>query len=320
MLNGLMTTELSESEYTLSVFPSRCLKMRLEESGCEKCLAECPSTAIILDPELSINKERCSTCMRCSAVCPTEALTSSEIKFGLILNKLKKAQQPVLGCERFPQMPAHCKTQCLGWISEEHLLAFLCFLPEVQLNMSACASCVNSFTVEQVRSEVAAVSEKIGIDLSAKIRIVEYEDDLEFEAVALDRRGFFNAFKKIVAQEVVAIMDSNSNEEEASDYGQKMLPEKRALLNHILLQTSGEMREEILHSYFYDIAIDATCDGCSDCVAICPTEALKTDIDSEFDHIILDALQCNGCGLCEEFCPLAAIRIKKGVLKNSEPL
>lgn len=51
---------------------------------------------------------------------------------------------------------------------------------------------------------------------------------------------------------------------------------------------------------------EASCTGCGDCVAICPTEALAMMGDLA---IVSDPEACNYCGLCEPACPVGAINL-----------
>jgi ferredoxin len=56
------------------VVPPLCLVTRYRGSSCRRCLAVCPGDAIAASPWLQVDPERCTSCGACAAVCPTGAL------------------------------------------------------------------------------------------------------------------------------------------------------------------------------------------------------------------------------------------------------
>ena len=56
--------------------------------------------------------------------------------------------------------------------------------------------------------------------------------------------------------------------------------------------------------------IDTTCNGCGECVAVCPVDAIRGEKDQR--HII-DKEKCIGCGICLDKCPLHAIALWGGL-------
>jgi Fe-S-cluster-containing hydrogenase component 2 len=56
------------------VVPPLCLATRYRGSSCRRCLAVCPGDAIATSPWLQVDPERCTSCGACAAVCPTGAL------------------------------------------------------------------------------------------------------------------------------------------------------------------------------------------------------------------------------------------------------
>lgn len=47
------------------------------------------------------------------------------------------------------------------------------------------------------------------------------------------------------------------------------------------------------------------CDGCGDCVRVCPTEALAI---KDGNAVVSDPAACDYNGFCERVCPVGAIR------------
>jgi Pyruvate/2-oxoacid:ferredoxin oxidoreductase delta subunit len=56
------------------IVPPLCLVTRYRGSSCRRCLAVCPGDAIVTAPWLRIDPDRCTSCGACAAVCPTGAL------------------------------------------------------------------------------------------------------------------------------------------------------------------------------------------------------------------------------------------------------
>lgn len=49
----------------------------------------------------------------------------------------------------------------------------------------------------------------------------------------------------------------------------------------------------------------STCSGCSACVAACPKQCIKMEIDIEgFSYPVVDQSKCVNCGICDKTCPI----------------
>lgn len=256
--------------------------------------------------------------MLCTSVCPSEALVAKKVNFFSLLDKLRRFPKPVLSCYCQPDLQAHEKTECLGWLAEDYLAAFLVSMPHtLQLNLTACLDCQNGFIVDVLKKNLESAAAKTGIDPSEKITLVENRSELAYQEVSHDRRSFFRVLKKRVAQEVSEIIDREPAEIKNLAYGQKKLPLKREALNYALSGSCGKIRESILQNYYYHVVIKEQCDSCFACVAMCPTGALHIDEKHIGECLRFDSYLCNGCELCVEFCVKYAILIKKGWSQSS---
>lgn len=71
--------------------PPLCLVTRYRGSSCRRCLAVCPGDAIATSPWLQVDPERCTSCGACAAVCPTGAL-AYPARAGELRARLTEAQ------------------------------------------------------------------------------------------------------------------------------------------------------------------------------------------------------------------------------------
>jgi ferredoxin len=226
---------------------------------------------------------------------------------------MRKIQAPVLSCHVRPGLVAHEKTVCLGFLSEEHLIALLSFLRNpLQINLTECKDCSNDFIVDVLRERLRSVAKKISLNVFEKLRIVENKADLNYEDVSYDRRGFFRALKNLTAREARVLFDDSGGEECALSYSDKALPARRESLNRSFSVLPQDMRQGLLEHYYYDIEVDETCDDCFACVGMCPTGALKSAEEEPDTMLFFNSSLCTGCGLCESFCMKDAIHLKKG--------
>jgi len=290
---------------------SRCSRMRFNQNSCDTCMEYCFADAITVEGELCIDPDACSECMLCVSVCPSEALQINMLDFYSIIARLRKVQSPVLACSVKPDLCAHVKIFCLGFLSEEHIIALSAFLKKpLQINLTKCKDCQNGSIVNILKERFRIVSAKTSIKIHEKIKLVENRTDLNYKEVSLDRRSFFKALKKKSTQEVIELFDKANPGEMDHAYSNKVLPVKRDLLNKALLALSGEIKKKIVTKYFYDVKVDNGCNLCNACVKICPTGALSSR--KEIGELHFSSASCNGCRLCEDFCKRGSIQVVSG--------
>lgn len=300
------------SKDIITVDPSRCLPMRFRGHSCNECAKHCRSEAISFKASLSVHHTRCTGCMLCTACCPSEALITHGMNFLALLARLQQLPKPVIACHHYPDLQAHEKTACLGWLGEEALIVLLVNLSSpLQLNLIRCQDCPNGFIVEVLKRNLESVAAKTGMELSEKIFCVEDKAALDYQERVHNRRNFFAALKSRVAREMLEVIDSDSPPKKGLAYNRKKLPVKRTLLNDTLSNVSGEISGNILTNYYYDTIINEHCDLCATCVAVCPTGALCIGKKQTENGIIFDPSRCHGCELCTECCHKSAIRIKE---------
>ena len=292
---------------------SRCLRMRFNKNSCNTCVKSCRLHAITIDNKVDIHRNICSECMMCVSVCPTGSFGIRTMNFYSLLARLRKIQAPVLGCHVKPGLVAHEKTACLGFLSEEHLIALLFFVQKpFQINLAECKNCRNHFIVDVLRERLKCVAKKTSMDAFQIIQIVENKADLDYEDISYDRRGFFRALKDLTVEEARGIFNNTEREENALSYSDKVMPFRRALLNSSFSVLPEDTRKRVLRKYYYDVKVDQTCNNCFSCVGMCSTGALKSTEEESDRTLFFNSSLCSGCGLCESFCRSNSIRLIRG--------
>jgi ferredoxin len=233
--------------------------------------------------------------------------------FYSIMGELRKIRAPVLGCNVRPGVAAHEKTVCLGFLSEEHLIALLSFLQKpLQMNLTGCKDCRDGFIVDVLRERLRSVARKTSMNVFEKLRIIENRADLHYEDISCDRRGFFKAMKNRAVRKALGLLDSTKTEGNTLSYSDKALPHRRDLLNRSLSVLPGDMKKGVLEHYYYEVEVDETCNDCFACVGVCPTGALMSAEDEPDATLFFNSALCSGCGLCGSFCRNNTVRMRKG--------
>lgn len=335
MLKEKLIDKFSAGDDLIGIHPARCLRMRFNKNRCSKCIDCCPAGAIRIEGGfLDIDKKTCTECMLCAAACPSGGLEINSFNFYSVLSRLRKVpRMPVLACNMREDIKAHVNTFCMGYLSEEHLMALLVFLEApLQLDLIGCKSCKNSFIIDVLKKRLESVNRNLSREMPGKIILIEDETKLQFQAVPYDRRGFFGAIKKLTMEGAATLLESAADREQTASYGDKVLPLKRRLLNSavsLMIEQKASSREdggdeavllrEILKNYYYNLVLDDNCNKCFACVGMCPTGALKEqDVSDDGPgdiaprQLLFDASFCNGCGLCSDFCAQSSISIMRG--------
>lgn len=313
----LIGKALGSADLSISIDRSRCMRMRFNNNECPVCTSNCHSGAITIEDEISIDSDKCTLCMVCVSECPADCFNSKGDDFFGILARLRKMRNsvpfPVLGCKSGAGIDAHEKTACLGFLSDEHFIALNIFLDRpVQLNLTSCRQCNNSFIIDKLKEQIADIREMTGIDVSEKAVLIETKADLRYEPVSYDRRGFFSAIKNMTFRGASGFFENNEGDA-IQAYSQKGVPLKRAILNKTIRAiTNKDIAARLMKEYAFTIKADASCDNCFSCVGMCPTGALKSRRDESGSGLLFNTSMCIGCALCRDFCLNSSIAMLQG--------
>lgn len=323
MFQETMIDSISNKTPSISIDWSRCLRMRFNKNTCTKCIELCKSEAIIIAEGIDIRRTACSECMLCVSDCGLGCFDIKNMDFYSLISRLKMTGSygivPVLGCKERPDLEAHVRTFCFGFLSEEHILALFFYLNDgLQINLAGCSNCRNGFIVDVLKKRINAIDEKTSVNVADKIILVENLSDLRYHEISYDRREFFRVLRNRTLLQAAELLENNNRPDYiTSGYSVKRLPFRRELLNKIFKYIPDKNRNSVLASYYYSVYFNENCNNCFACVGMCPTGALKIGTRESGPELIFNSSLCSGCGLCEGFCMNSAILIKRGFKGHS---
>lgn len=317
MLQGKIIDSISNTADAISIDRSRCLRMRFNKSTCSRCTEQCRSNAIRISEGVDIKRDACSECMLCVSACPSGCFDIKAMDFYSLIARLKKVSNsvsvPVLGCNIRPDIKAHERTSCFGFLSEEHIIALSVFLEgALQINLTGCADCRNGFIVDDLKKRMESIAEKTSLDVFEKISLVEDRLELCYQDISLDRRGFFKAIKNLTFLQAANLLESSTTADNTRSYSTKRVAVRRNLLNRMLGNLPEHNYTEVIDAYYHSFRIDEGCNNCFACVGMCPAGALKIGTKEAGPELTFNSSMCSGCRLCEDFCINNAVLIERG--------
>ena len=294
----------------ITIQSGECVRYYSKLSECTKCQEACPTEAIkCKEGGVELWMESCVECGACMGVCPTEAISLSNFNVTEFFFDFVQSDEKAIGCKY--------NFLCLAALGSEYLISLGLAKEGVVLDIGHCEECElkeRCFPlIEEQVSEANYVLEAIGgHPIEAKKLALTKEE-------TSDRREFFNLFslkgaakaKGEFEKRLEALDGGYTPQADTARIRQKNIPNKRKLLFTLLKRAPKPQEYKLLEneylSFTSDKLIDESCDNCSICYRICPTEALSTTRRS--DAILFDPLLCVRCHLCHDVCEKESIQL-----------
>ncbi|SMC09254.1 4Fe-4S dicluster domain-containing protein [Nitratiruptor tergarcus] len=290
---------------------AKCVRYYSKLNECNSCEQICPADVIeTQEGSLALKQDGCIDCGACVGVCPTEALQLSDFNVTEFFFDFVKSDEKIISCKS--------NFVCLAALGVEYLIA-LGAVKEIVLDIGHCETCdIKEKCFAQIEHNIAEANyvleaiEQRGVQ--AKKLGVQKEN-------VPDRREFFNIFtlknvvktKAKIDEQLEALEDPTVglDTEQIRAIRQKSIPNKRKLLFTLLKKIEKPANYKYLEnehlSFTSEKEIDESCDNCSICYRICPTEALSTT--SKASAILFDPLLCVRCHLCHDVCEKGSIKL-----------
>lgn len=287
----------------------RCLLERQAVGGCDACMLACPHYAVIFGPlgeSVQIDPERCTGCGLCVQSCPTGALEYDVVgPLQLLRDLAEQDEGATLTCSQSgieaPSLP------CLAHVNVALLSAAGAWQKPLELLHGNCETCTLGgrevpLRLEAKREQAQRLREATGQTAHITIRPATPDDTALRQQVS--RRGAFRRLFRVgrrqlahaLVQQPLPFVDWNVPEERVPDEWRWRVT---------TLRPSPSPQTPV---HWPAPRIDDTCIDCPVCANVCPTEAIRREINSAGTMTL--ALQlgaCTGCMACLRSCPPQAI-------------
>lgn len=269
-----------------------CLAVQRPDSTCRACADVCATAAITLSPrQVEVSAGACVACGRCSATCPTGALSAA----------VSADPAPAYECARVPAdaRAAGAKTViCLGGLTEETLRRALAAGDLRLMDRGWCSDCPVAGCAAPWGETIARLSAEADLlGLSARPMVTQAPLDPARAlappktpaAQGLSRRQLFSRMAAHAAPEPTGTQDAL-----ALLPGQIAPPRLAARLAALRVASGARPLDARL---FPGVELPANAD-LRLAAGLCPTAALSLHELAEMDVLTFDAARCLGNGGC----------------------
>jgi len=311
----------------LKVDSSLCSRLITPRSTCRRCLEVCPSKCISFNSD-NIEIGQCNYCGLCVTNCPNHVFSLDE---GILINNSLPDAPLIISCPvcldicRGSDKSAVTKINCLGQLYPELLSRLLAGSRCVVLLIDGarCAECLG-FDPGLLQSNLTAFTKFF--DNLGQLHIVSSSEELipflaqsgHQKTLGLERRLFFKAIwtgaqnlpKKVLSSALEKLElegedraagspDVTSLDPAESPAVRSSSPIKR---KHLLEAFRGRELQNNHLALPYRKLNSAGCSFCEACTRLCPTKALKIDLDGDAKQMGFIPGRCTECGICLDIC------------------
>ena len=321
----------------IRIAAARCIKGRMQPP-CGACEAVCPAGAFSWG---MLDASACIDCGLCTAVCPAGAV-ETQLAYGERLAEAFAQPRVLLACEKTAQRAdrdaawdeeaaageAAARTEgaaplpCLGFLTRGLLWA-IASQKEARLIVGACRSCIPA-----VYRHLLAEAEAANAALLAAGRPPVAVLDEAPAAGKVSRRDFFLHFVQAAkerlgkgaeaatgeagkpegaagtrtgAGEVPAGFESAAAQKKEAE----MLSPPVSFFTPVWAFSRGALPAAV-HG---DLTLFDGCTGCGFCARLCPSGALRAELQEAELVLTFYPQLCTSCGLCQARCPKGALRL-----------
>jgi len=295
----------------------RCLRRRLNTCNCQLCLDVCASGALsFVDRQLQLDLKKCTGCMACGAVCPSEALvTQCDLEEVLRTSQESAGKRLVISCIRKKQLSVEeIAVPCLAIFAEESLLALgMSKCSSIAFNLYGCSECENKEAAARFLQTLRRVQGVAAEFLTAGFSVSE-DMELERGEDTADRRSFLAGLRSSLATFARDRLEFRATPQPKTSG--RRIPVKVKIIEKAIASADVESQAHLLTLCTHQLSTSPSCTGCPLCTGICPTGALRIHGSGAEKKLLFISTRCSGCGLCVSFCKVAALSLSLSPLSG----
>jgi ferredoxin len=284
------------------VEPTRCVATRYRASTCDRCIAVCPVDAIEPVPRLTVDADRCVGCGACATACPTGALDFAQpraaLHAGLRAAGARPERMMTVACPHGDMSAGRgvgMRVDCLGGIGAADLLAaWACGLRSLDLVSGDCAQCTLGAAISRLSAAGdAAVSllTAAGAKTPLDVTRVISPEDSQGEAVVGSKHAPARSQGPVLTRRQLFLFFRHRSARLAST----ALSKDDTSISALHATAAPPPAHRRLLGYL--AALPAGQDDVT--VPIEPFHLAAVEVSRA----------CDGCGLCARYCPHSALTV-----------
>ena len=304
---------------------------------CTRCVDVCPTAAITVHKQSVLIGDDCRKCGLCSAVCPTETLSTRRHMPRQVYDQIARVasayEQCYVTCTRaLKRIPKGNEVvlACVGDLSRDLWFSLLTDYDNISvyLPVGICDRCKTT-TGEATYVDAIGTAEewaKASVGLEVDQRQMTHELTRDYKRSQFVSSAI-HAAERLVSRTTPALAGAQAVAKKISDHTkridemqrqleaavgaktssnrQRMLTQSRKLVMGALQHDPGLAKYVDLQAPVFD---SARCTACGECARVCTTRAL--DLDTNGMVTIQNAF-CVSCGACAKVCEEGALTMER---------